>query len=72
MDIQQKKLNLIQWLVNLKGEKLIRRVEAISKEDTDFWDELTEDQRTEIKKGIHELDSGERHDYEQVVLRHRP
>ncbi len=72
MDIQAKKLDLIQWLVNLKDEVMIQRLVALSKEDTDFWNELTEPQKAEIRKGIDELDAGEKYDYEEVMLRHRP
>jgi len=71
MDIQTKKLTLIQWLISLKDESVIEKVEALSKEDTDFWHELTEGQKAEIKQGIQELESGDKYDYEQVMLRHR-
>lgn len=71
MDIQAKKLSLIQWLAGLTDERLLKKVEAISKEDVDFWDELTEQQQKEIKQGINELDAGKKHDYQQVMSRHR-
>lgn len=71
MDIQAKKLSLIQWLVGLKDERLLKKVEAISKEDVDFWDELSEEQQKEIKQGVKELDAGKKHDYQQVMSRHR-
>lgn len=71
MDIQAKKLNLIQWLVNLKDERLIRKIEAIQAEDTDFWNNLNEDQKKEIKQAIQELEEGKRYSYEQVMSKHR-
>jgi hypothetical protein len=37
----------------------------------DFWDELTQQQQKEIKQGIKELDAGKKHDYQQVMSRHR-
>ncbi len=71
MDIQAKKLDLIQWLIQLNDESLLRKIEALQAEDKDFWNELSEDQRQEIKKGISELDAGQKHDYEQIVSRYR-
>lgn len=71
MDIQAKKLDLIQWLIQLKDERLLRKIEALQAEDKDFWNELSEDQRQEIKKGIAELEADQKHDYEQIVSRYR-
>jgi hypothetical protein len=71
MDIQAKKLDLIQWLIQLNDERLLMKIEALQAEDLDFWNELSEYQRQEIKKGIAELDAGQRHDYEQVVSKYR-
>ena len=66
MDIQAKKLDLIQWLIHLNDERLLKKIEALQAEDLDFWNELSEAQRQEIKKGIAELDAGQKHDYEQA------
>ncbi len=71
MDIQARKLTLIQWLAGLTDEKLLNKVEAISKEDVDFWDELNTEQQEEIKRGAKELDEGKNHDYQKVMSRHR-
>ena len=71
MDIQAKKLDLIQWLTQLNDERLIRKIEALQAEDIDFWNELSEQQKQEIKRGIAELDAGQKHDYENVISRHR-
>lgn len=71
MDIQSKKLDLIQWLIQLKDERLLKKVEALQAEDIDFWNELSERQKQEIKRGIAELDAGRKHEYEQVISKHR-
>lgn len=71
MDIQAKKLNLIQWLIQLNDERLLNKIEALQTEDLDFWNELSEQQRQEIKKGIAELDAGLKHDYKEVISKHR-
>ncbi|WP_170062888.1 hypothetical protein [Polaribacter butkevichii] len=36
-------------------------------EKIDFWDELNQHQRAEIKQGIKELDEGKRFSYESVL-----
>ena len=70
MDIQAKKLSLIEWLLNLQDEKVLNQIENL-KAGTDFWDELTESEKEEINKGIEELDRGEKHSYEAVISNHR-
>lgn len=71
MDIQAKKLDLIQWLIQLNDEVLLRKIEALQAEDVDFWDTLTEQQKEEIKKGIAELESGHKYSYDQVMSNYR-
>ena len=71
MDIQTKKLDLIQWLVQLNDEQLLNKIQALQKEDTDFWNELSEPQRQEIKNGLAELEAGQKHDYESIVAKYR-
>ena len=71
MDIQTKKLDLIQWLIQLNDERLLKKIEILQAEDLDFWNGLSEHQRQEIIKGIAELDAGQKNDYEQVISRYR-
>ena len=71
MDFSAKKLDLIQWLVQLNDEHLLNKIQALQKEDTDFWNELSEPQRQEIKNGLAELEAGQKHDYESVVAKYR-
>lgn len=70
MDIQTKKLDLIQWLIQLNDEHLLNKIQALQAEDVDFWNELSEPQRQEIKKGLAELETGQKHDYESVVAKY--
>lgn len=41
MDIQARKLNLIQWLVNLTDETVLQELENLHQKDVDFWEELS-------------------------------
>jgi hypothetical protein len=70
MDIQARKLDLIQWLIHLEDERLLKKIEALQAEDPDFWNELSQDERQEIKKGLAELDAGEKHNYDQFMSKH--
>ena len=71
MDISAKKLDLIQWVIQLNDEHLLNKIQALQAGDVDFWNELSEPQRQEIKKGLAELETGQKHDYESVVAKYR-
>ena len=71
MDISAIKLDLIQWLIQLNDEHLLNKIQALQAEDVDFWNELSEPQRQEIKKGLTELEAGQKHDYESIVAKYR-
>jgi hypothetical protein len=70
MDIYAKKIHLIEWLLNLQDEKVLKQIENL-RSGTDFWDELSSEEKKEITKGIVELDRGEKHSYESIVASHR-
>ena len=44
-DIQAKKLDLIQWIIQLNDERLLMKIAALQGEGLDFWNELSEYQR---------------------------
>lgn len=72
MDIKAEKLNLIQYIAQIDDSNIIERLKQFVKaSEDDFWNDLSEDQKEEIRKGIDELNRGEKFDYEEVVSAHR-
>lgn len=58
-NIQNKKLELIQWLSTLNDELLIEKLMALrEKEKMDWWEEISQDEKNSIQKGIDEANSG--------------
>lgn len=70
MDIQAKKLVLIEWLLKLQDERLLGTIEKL-KEQSDFWDELTPEEQAKIEDGIKDLDAGRKTSYESIIAGHR-
>lgn len=59
MDIQSTKIELVQLILGIENPQIIERIKALVKGETsDFWDELTSEQQSEINQAIQELDSG--------------
>jgi hypothetical protein len=72
MDIKAEKLNLIQYITQIDDSKIIERLKQFVKaNEDDFWNDLDEDQKQEIKQGVDELNRGEKFNYEDVISSHR-
>lgn len=72
MDIQAEKYSLIEYITQVKDSRLIEKLKQFVKaNDKDFWNDLTEEQKQEIKVGLKELDEDQKSDYEQVMSKHR-
>jgi predicted transcriptional regulator len=59
MDIQAEKISLAQLLLQTEDVTIIKKVKAIfKKEQKDWWDELTEEQKEAINEGLKDADEG--------------
>jgi hypothetical protein len=61
MSIQTRKLKIMQYLSNTATTSLIK------KEEVDFWDTLTDEEKADVEAGIAELDAGESIPYDVVM-----
>ena len=72
MNLQARKLNIIQYLAQTSNTSVLELIEKIiKKEDTDFWNTLSASEKKEILAGIDELDKGEKVDYHKFMAKHR-
>ena len=61
MDInfQNKKIELIQWLSTLNDESIIEKIMKLREsEKTDWWTEISKEEKKSIEEGIQDADSG--------------
>ena len=61
MNLQEKKLELVQLILNTEKPSILKKVEAVLKKenDLDWWDGISDAERKAIEKGIAEADRGE-------------
>ncbi len=58
-NIQEKKLELIQWLSVVDDVSLIEKVAKLRDESvSDWWNEISEAEKESIANGINEADAG--------------
>jgi predicted transcriptional regulator len=58
MDVQAEKLDLIQWLAQLKDEEMIAKIKALRDNKSDWWDRIAADEKAEIEEGLAQADRG--------------
>lgn len=72
MDIQLEKLKVIKILEETNDPLIIKAVKKMLTEmKKDWWDDLTEAQKEEIKEGERQIERGEFVLYEDMMKKHR-
>ncbi len=59
MNLEARKLNLINWISSIQEEETLIEVEKIQKEKTDWWDKVSRKDKKAIEEGLDQLDRGE-------------
>ena len=70
MGLERRKLNLINWISSLKDEGLLKRIESIRSEESNWWEQISNEERAEIELGLSQLDKGEYIPHEQVMKKY--
>lgn len=59
LNIQNKKLELIQWLSTIEDSAIIEKIMDLrKKESKDWWNLISENEKESIEQGLKEADSG--------------
>lgn len=69
MGLEAIKLELIAWLTKLEDQDTIEYLKVVkdSKDvKTDWWDDLTEEQRKGIERGLQDIDAGRVTSHEDI------
>jgi thiamine pyrophosphate-dependent acetolactate synthase large subunit-like protein len=69
MNLQAKKLELVQLIINTTKPLTLRKVEEVLKneKESDWWDEISDAERQSIEQGLAEADRGELIPHEEVM-----
>ncbi|MGM0636566.1 MAG: hypothetical protein ACQESK_10915 [Bacteroidota bacterium] len=73
MDIQAEKIQLAKLLLETEDLNIIKSVKKIFKQNkvSDFWDELSPEQKKEIEKASIEIENGDIVDYDSFMQKYR-
>lgn len=71
MDLQSSKLELVGLILKIDNQLTIDKLTAMLKDqEPDFWNDLSDQQKREIKLGINQLDDGQRISLEEFISKH--
>ncbi|MFC5196646.1 hypothetical protein ACFPH8_15010 [Bizionia hallyeonensis] len=73
MNIQAEKIELVKMLLDTENPRIIESIKKIFKKEktSDFWDDLSIEQRNEIERASLEIKNGEVTDYDTFMQKHR-
>ena len=70
MDIQSTKIELAKLILDIENPALIQKIkDLLLKESSDFWLTLSQQEQTEIKLGIEQLNAGNRISFDEFLRR---
>ncbi|HLN75331.1 MAG TPA: hypothetical protein VK205_18705 [Prolixibacteraceae bacterium] len=66
MNIEARKINLINWISSIQDDTTLEKLEKIQQKKDDWWDIISEKDKIAINEGIDQLDRGEYLSHAQV------
>jgi hypothetical protein len=71
MSIEATKVELTKRIMDVQDPDTLERIKSfLSEKDGDFWEQLTEDQKSEIRLGIEQLDKGQGVTFDDFLRKH--
>ncbi len=73
MNIQTEKLELMKMILETDNPDILRSLKEIfsNKEEDDYWDSLSGDEKADILAGIRDIENGNVIDYEEFMAKYR-
>ncbi|MBE0655390.1 MAG: hypothetical protein IH594_16435 [Bacteroidales bacterium] len=73
MGIKAIKQELIEWITQLEDHETIEYLKIVKDSGTsdhDWWDDLSEEQKADIERGLKDIREGRTYSYEEVKKRY--
>ncbi len=59
MNLETRKINIINWISTLQEEDVLSKMEEIQREKTDWWLNVNAKDKLAVKDGLAQLDKGD-------------
>lgn len=67
MKIEDKKLEIIEWLIQVQDKSVLNQIDFLRKSEEIKWSSLSDKEREAIEQGIQELNDGKGIPHENVM-----
>lgn len=71
MNIETRKVSIINWITRLNDEKILSKIESIQQSEPDWWDMISDKEKSEIAQGLNEIEKGELLTHDEVMERYK-
>lgn len=68
MNLDSEKLKIINWIASLTDESIIQKLKLLREQEknTDWWDEISEEEKASIQRGLEDVKAGRVVPHEEV------
>ena len=71
INIETKKLALIQWLTSLNDVSMIDKIMELKQEEKkDWWNETSDEEKESIEKGLSDAESGKLTPHSEIIKKY--
>ncbi len=71
MNVEARKISLISWMTHLSDENILSKIESLQSTETDWWDLMGDEEKSEIEQGLAEIDRGEIKSHDDVMSKYK-
>ena len=71
MNIETRKVSIISWIANINDERVLSKIEDIQDSEPDWWDLISNEEKSEIEQGLAEIERGETVTHEEVMSKYK-
>jgi len=70
MNIEARKVSIISWITHLSNEDVLSKIESLQNTESDWWDLISDEEKSEIEQGLAEIERGEIKTHEEVMSKY--
>ncbi|MBI9067353.1 MAG: hypothetical protein JEZ09_08675 [Salinivirgaceae bacterium] len=71
MNIETRKVSIINWITRLSDEKILSKIEKLQNTEPDWWDLISNEEKSEIEQGLAEIERGETKTHDEVMSKYK-
>lgn len=71
MNIETRKVSIISWITRLNDEGILSKIESLQNNEPDWWDLISDEEKSEIEQGLAEIERSETKTHDEVMSKYK-